>query len=203
MTFIISHRGIFDSENTSLESIKKCIDNDIGLEIDLRINEDSIYISHDSKKPSLFFNDVCSILSNTNVQIALHIKELDVILNTLKILRKNKINNFFLFTIENYKISTDENFNVAYYANSFPNNISDKIIWCDESVTKWFNSESISNLKNKNNKLIAISQEIFTNCSLNNAESYWNFLYDLGFDGICTNFPMDCKSFFLRLGEKI
>ena len=182
MTFIISHRGIFDSKNTSLESIKKCIDNDIGLEIDLRINEGSIYISHDSEKSSLFFEDVCPILSNTDVQVALHIKELDVIPNTLEILKKNQIHNFFLFTVENHKIKGDENFNVAYYANSFPNDVSDKILWCDESVTKWFNSKSISELKNKNNKLIAISQEILNHCSVKDAESYWNFLYDLGFD---------------------
>ena len=112
------------------------------------------------------------------------------------------ITDFFLFTNENYKINRDENVNVAYYANSMPTDISDEIIWCDESIEKWFNSESISKLKNENNKLIAISQEILTNCSLKDVKSYWNFLYDLGFDGICTNFPKDCKSFFLGLGEK-
>ena len=34
MNSIISHRGIFDSQETSLDSIQKCIDNEIGLEIE-------------------------------------------------------------------------------------------------------------------------------------------------------------------------
>ena len=84
-----------------------------------------------------------------------------------------------------------------------PNNISDQIIWCDESIKKWFNHDSISQLKNKNNQLIAVSQEIFTNCSLDDAKLYWKFLSKLGFNGICTNFAKDCKSLMMKMGEKI
>ena len=31
MNSIISHRGTYDSENTSLESIKNCVEKDIGI----------------------------------------------------------------------------------------------------------------------------------------------------------------------------
>ena len=203
MNSIISHRGIFDSEETSLNSIQNCIDNDIGIEIDLRLDEDSVYVSHDPCEPSLFFEDVCSCLINSNVQVALHIKELDVITPCLEILKKNNITDFFLFTVENHKIQQDEYQKIAHYANILPNNISDQIIWCDESIKKWFNHDSISQLKNKNNQLIAVSQEIFTNCSLDDAKLYWKFLSKLGFNGICTNFAKDCKSLMMKMGEKI
>ena len=203
MNSIISHRGTYDSENTSLESIKNCIDKNIGIEIDLRLNKDSVYVSHVPCEPSLFFEDICSYLTNSDVQIALHVKELDAIEPSLKILKKKNISNFFLFTIENHKIQQKENFQIAYYAKSMPYDISDTIIWCDESVKKWFNVETISALKNKNNQLIAISQEILTHCSLDDAQSYWKFLFELGFDGICTNFAKDCKSFITGMGDRI
>ena len=99
MNSIISHRGTYDSENTSLESIKNCVEKDIGIEIDLRLNKDTVYVSHDLCEPSLFFEDICSYLTNTNVQIALHIKELDAIAPSLKTLKKKNVSNFFLFTI--------------------------------------------------------------------------------------------------------
>ena len=203
MNSIISHRGIFDSEETSLNSIQNCIDNNIGIEIDLHLNKDAVYVSHNPCEPTLFFEDVCSCLINSNVQIALHIKELDVITPGLQILKKNNITNFFLFTIENHKIQQNENPKIAYYANTMPNNISNQIVWCDESIKKWFNFNSISELKNKNNQLIAISQEILTNCSLDSAKLYWKFLLELGFDGICTNFAKDCKSFITGMGDRI
>ena len=203
MNSIISHRGTFDSENTSLESIKNCIENDIGIEIDLRINKDSVYVSHDPCEPSLFFDEICSYLRNSDVQVALHIKELDAIEPSLKILKEKNISNFFLFTIENHKIQQKENFQIAYYANNMPYDVTNKIVWCDESIKKWFETETISELKNKNNQLIAISQEILTNCSLDDAKLYWKFLFKLGFDGICTNFAKDCKSLMMGMGEKI
>jgi len=203
MNSIISHRGTYDSENTSLESIKNCVEKDIGIEIDLRLNKDTVYVSHDPCEPSLFFEDICSYLTNTNVQIALHIKELDAIAPSLKTLKKKNVSNFFLFTSENHKIQQKEDFQIAYYANIMPHDVSDQIIWCDESIKKWFNTETISELKNKNNQLIAISQEILTNCLLDAAQSYWKFLFELGFDGICTNFAEDCKSFIMGMGERI
>ena len=84
-----------------------------------------------------------------------------------------------------------------------PHDTSNTIIWCDESIKKWFNAKIVSALKNKNNQLIAVSQEIFTNCSLDDAQSYWKFLFELGFDGICTNFAKDCKSFITGMGDRI
>ena len=203
MKTIISHAGIFDTKDTSVESIKKCVTNDIGIEIDLRLKKDSVYVSHDVCQPSLFFDDVCSCLVNTKIQKALHIKELDAITPTLETLAKYKINNFFLFTVENHKFQQNHNVELAYYANTYPQKMTNKIIWCDESIKKWFNQDSISKLKNNHNQLIAISQEILTNCSLDKTKSYWTLLCELGFDGICTNYVKECKSFLKKLGEEI
>ena len=203
MNTIISHAGIFDTDTTSIESIKKCVTNNIGIEIDLRLKNDSVYVSHDVCPPSLFFDDVCLCLVNTKIKKALHIKELDAVTPALEILAKHKINNFFLFTEQNHKFKQNDNFDLAYYANTYPQKITNKIIWCDESIKKWFNHDSISKLKNNHNQLIAISQEILTHCSLDKAKSYWTLLCELGFDGICTNYAKECKSFFKELGGKI
>ena len=114
MKTIISHAGIFDTEDTSVESIKKCVTNNIGIEIDLRLKNDSVYVSHDICSPSLFFDDVCSCLVNTKIKKALHIKELDAVTPALEILAKHKINNFFLFTEQNHKFKQNDNFDLAY-----------------------------------------------------------------------------------------
>ena len=94
MNTIISHTGIFDTDTTSIESIKKCVTNNIGIEIDLRLKNDSVYVSHDICPPSLFFDDVCSCLVNTKIKKALHIKELDAVTPSLKSLKKKNVSNF-------------------------------------------------------------------------------------------------------------
>ena len=66
----VSHRGIFDTKETSIESIKKCIQNDISIEIDLRIKNNEVYVAHDVVKPELFFEDVCSCLMGSKTQNA-------------------------------------------------------------------------------------------------------------------------------------
>jgi glycerophosphoryl diester phosphodiesterase len=200
MNSIISHRGIFDTKETSIESIKKCVQNDIGIEIDLRIKDNLLYISHDMEKPSLFFDEVCSVLIKSKSQNAFHIKEYDAIDPTIDMLKKYGIKNCFLFTTDDYKLKENDIVGSASYLNS-PQDIFNKILWCDESVSKWFIPEVISNLKHNNNNLIAISEEILTNCSVNIAKLYWNSLNKMGFDGICTNYPLECKSFFVNVDK--
>ena len=196
----ISHRGIFDTKETSIKSIKKCIENNISIEIDLRIKNDDVYVSHDINQPELFFEDVCSCLMKSKTQNAFHIKEHNVINPALKILRRYKIDNYFMFSTDNHILEENGVQNIARYVNT-QENAFNQILWCDESIKNWFNPGAISNLKNKKNHLIAISLEILTDCSVDNSKSYWDSLYKMGFDGICTDYPKECKSFFMGLGE--
>ena len=83
---IIKHRV-----NTSKE-LKK-VDKDFGVEIDLRSNNKTIYLHHDPfKKGELFSNWV----KNFNHKlVVLNVKEEGLEKKILKILRRNKVRNFF------------------------------------------------------------------------------------------------------------
>ena len=198
MLEIISHRAICNSDESSLVGIKNCIKFNFGIELDIRNNENDVYISHDKSSNALLLKDACSYLKNSNIKKFFHIKEHYAIDKTLLLISKFNLKNYFLFCVENNDILSSKNIPTADYINKKPFMTNSKILWCDETKEKWFDEKIISQLHQQQKILYGHSIELIRNSSLIEIQNEWKRLNDLGFDGICTNFPLECSKF---LGE--
>ena len=206
MIEIFAHRAIFDLQENTLQGIKKYMQLNIGLELDLRINKKGVYMSHDKTGQGESFDEACRTLKNSNCKIALHIKELDAVTEIIKIINKHSINNnCFLFDTDYERICSlvRRNVEVAFYASQKPENIRARILWCDEVRAPWYNKETISNLHKENKTLYAVSKELINSHTKSEIISDWDRLLDLGFDGICTNHPIELASYVSKKGDKL
>lgn len=195
MLEIISHRGICNSEESSLAGIQNCIKFNFGLELDLRKNENNVYISHDKLSNGLLLEDTCSFLKNSTTKIFFHIKELSALDETLELLSKFDVKNFFIFNTENNELFLKKNIPTADYINKKPTKTHSKILWCDETKEEWFDKEIISDLHKQNKILFAHSLELIKDSTFSEIKQEWKRIDSLGFDGLCTNFPLECSKF--------
>ena len=105
MIEIFAHRAIFNGIENSAKSIPYYKKLGIGIELDLRYNNNQVYISHDPTNNGDFFEDVCKQYDKSSIKLALHIKENEALNPTIKILEKYSIKNYFLFNTENFEYS--------------------------------------------------------------------------------------------------
>lgn len=197
---ILSHGALLNSNYNTLEGVKYYTQRKIGIELDLRIKKNIVYMSHDSSHNGDFFEEACKILVNSKMKLALHIKEIDAVKETLRLIKKYAIENYFLFSTDNNPdFSKLVNVKLrGFYATTTPSNVNEKILWCDEVNSKWYNEKIISNLHKENKTLYSISKELIEPCEIDKIKSEWKRLKTLKFDGICTNYPIECLSFFTR-----
>lgn len=190
MIDIFSHRALFHKVENSKKGIINCIQLGFGLELDLRCDSRGVYLSHDLSGTGELFSDVCSFLKDSKSPIALHIKELECVENTVDILYQYDVKNCFLFDSDyEYILKKSSKFEVAFYANSKPQKTNAKIFWCDEIKEKWYSKNLIEKLHYEGKILYAVSRELVMPSSLPEIVDDWKRLIELGFDGICTNFP--------------
>ena len=196
---IFSHRAILDANENSLEGISNCLKYNFSLELDLRYNQD-VYLSHDKKFSNILFEDACKILQNSNSYIALHMKEVSAIHDTIEIIKDYSLeNNSFLFMTDiDYNIIkniVNNNFQIAYYTSIAPPITDSTFYWCDEIKSKWYDKKIIENLHANNILCIAMSPELINQVNKQEIYSEWERLINLDFDGICTDFPLELKHF--------
>jgi len=190
MLEIFAHRALLNGVENHVETIPHFKKLNIGIELDLRYCERGPYISHDISEKGDLFEDVCKICSNSNIRMALHIKEIEAINDTIKLLKKYSLKNYFLFNTENYDLSkrVDENF-VASYVTKKQDKKDTNLLWCDEIGEKWYTSELISDLHKQKKIIYGMSLEVVKTCNESEIIKEWERLIDLGIDGICTKFP--------------
>ena len=187
---IFAHRILFNGIENNIDAIPHFNKLGIGIELDLRFGKNGVYISHDKTKDGISFESACKICQNTNIRMALHIKEVDVMENVIKLLKKYRLKNYFLFDTENFNLQNkiDEK-KVASYITKKQDQKNTYILWCDEIGEKWFTKKSILELQ-KNNKIIyGMSLEIVKTCNEHEIVEEWRRLIDLGLDGVCTKYP--------------
>jgi hypothetical protein len=191
MIEIIAHRALFNGQENKIECIKHYKKLGIGVELDLRYGKNGVYMSHDVKDNGELFETACKLCSNSKIKMALHIKEIKVVKETIEILKKYSIHNCFLFDTEGNDISKIMNeFDVAEYVNQKYDNLQQKILWCDETGKKWYDKNYISNMHKNNKILYAMSFEVVnTDYKEDEMISEWKRLIELGIDGICTKQP--------------
>ena len=204
MKQIFAHRALMNSQEHSFEGISYFAELGLAMELDLRNSSAGIYLSHDHTGKGILFNDICPILSKSDSLIALHIKELEVLPNIFELVNKFKLKNFFIFDSDFERMcSVFDNQYVGFYANMTPQNKhSAKILWCDEIKENWYSIQNIENLHKQNKILYSVSRELITSSSMDEIRSEWFRLIKLGFDGICTNYPLEIQKFWIEVEKK-
>lgn len=196
---IIVHRAISASKGNTIEGVKQNIQHGFGIEIDLRMKENIIYLAHDKIDSTEFFEDMCRILQKSQNKFALHVKEYGLVPQIIKLCKKYVLQNVFVFSTDNENLSKYmKEIQIALYVNSNPENVKEKILWCDETQEKWFNEKTILKLHQENKKLYAMSKELIKKSTKKEIYQEWERLKNLEIDGICTEYPYELLSFLNR-----
>tara|TARA_Y100000817_G_C16802188_1_gene520221 strand:- start:629 stop:1237 length:609 start_codon:yes stop_codon:yes gene_type:complete len=190
MIEIFAHRAIFNGIENSAKSIPYYKKLGIGIELDLRYNNNQVYISHDPTNNGDFFEEVCKQYDKSSIKLALHIKENEALNPTIKILEKYSIKNYFLFNTENFEYSNlVDKTKIADYVVKQDQNIKAKILWCDELQNKWYSEKIVKNLHERKKLIYVMSLEVLEKCDEKSVYLEWERLINLGVDGICTKYP--------------
>jgi len=202
MKEILAHMAMYNCKANTVDGIKNYSELGFGSELDLRYGKNGVYLSHAISETGDLFEDVCKVLTNSKIRIALHIKELEAVKQTLELLKKYSVGNFFFVNTDYKKIHSviNEEIVIAFYANERPINVNEKILWCDEVKSKWYDKDIILNFHKQNKVLYAMSKELIKPCDKSEIELEWERLVKLGFDGLCTNYPIECFNFLKRGG---
>jgi len=196
MIDIFVHRAILDGKENSKDGVVKYIQLGFGIELDLRCDSRGVYLSHDPSNYGELFSNVCSLLKNSKSLLALHIKELSCIEKIVELLKKHDLTNCFLFDSDyDFILNKSSNYEVAFYADCRPKKVGAHKLWCDEIKEKWYSKNLIEKLHDEGKILYAVSRELVMPSSFTEIVDDWQRLLELGFDGICTNYPEEIKNF--------
>jgi hypothetical protein len=187
---IIKHRinTINDIKNT---------DTSLGAEIDLRSCNGKIYLSHDPFKSGTEFSKWLKFFKHKF--IVLNVKEEGLEEKIIKILKKNKIKNFFFHDqtfstmLKNMK-KTKVSIRYSEYEKLKKTNYLFKFIkwiWIDHFTKFDLNKKFYLYLKKKKVKICIVSPELVNQKSYNKILKLKNFLKknNLKIDAICTKYP--------------
>lgn len=206
---ILSHKGFWGNHKVpnSLQSIKKSLNHDFGVEFDIRDYREELVVSHDlpnnsTNKLEEIFYYYCSI--DSDLPLALNIKAngLQTILS--KLIRKYKIINYFIFdaSVPDMLVYLNEGFNVftrqseyetqpCFYKESMG-------VWLDEFDIHWINYKILDKHLSENKKVCIVSPELHGRNFVNEWEYYHEYdkLNNTNELMICTDFPAKAKEFF-------
>ena len=195
MLEIFAHRILHNGIENNVKAISFFEKLNIGIELDVRYGEYGVYISHDVTQKGILFEDLCKNHSKSKIRMALHIKEINAVDETIRLLKKYSLNNYFLFNTEHHDLTeiVDKN-HVASYVNKKHSRKNTNLLWCDEIDEKWYTKEIISDLHKKNKILYGMSLEVVKICNEDEMIKEWKRLIELGIDGICTKYPEKLNS---------
>ncbi len=196
MLEIFTHRILHNGIENNIKAISFFKKLDIGIELDLRYGESGVYVSHDITQKGILFENLCKEYSKSKIKMALHIKEIKVVKETILLLKKYSLNNYFLFNTEYNDLTEmiDKNY-VASYVSQKQDKKNTNLLWCDEINEKWYTKETIFDLHKNNKILYAMSLEVVKRCNENEMIREWERLIELKIDGICTKYPEKLMKF--------
>jgi hypothetical protein len=175
----------------------KTISKDFGVEIDLRSHKNEIYLHHDPfKKGELF---TAWIKSYNHKLIVLNIKEEGLENKILKILKKNKIKNYFFHDQTFSSLLKSKNkINVSLRYSEYEglkktNELFDKIkwLWIDNFNEIKLKKKFYLFLKKKKVKICIVSPELVNKNRLNEIKKLFLYFKRNNFfiDAVCTKNP--------------
>lgn len=172
---IFSHRGIgFGEKENSLEAISKAVEQGFSVEVDLRLKNNHIILSHDSsvriEDKSNFSNILKIARSNPKIFFALHLKE-----NSADLFKKSadsikEYRNCFLFVtdfdqdkfiINSSKIVKRENLALYVTSKGVNLDLAEKVgsFWLDETKDNIYGD--LDHFISFNKRIICCSPELF------------------------------------------
>jgi len=195
MLEIFAHRILHNGIENNIEAVSLFEKLDIGIELDLRYGEYGAYISHDVTRTGILFEDFCKKYFKSKIKMALHIKEIEAVNGTIRLLKKYSLNNYFLFNTEYHDLTemTDQK-HIASYMSQKQDRQNTNLFWCDEINEQWYTKKIISDLHKKKKILYGMSLEVVKTCTESEMIREWNRLIELGIDGICTKYPEKLNS---------
>ena len=167
---IIAHRGLWKkkSEQNTIKSINEALNNDYGIETDIRDYRKKIVVSHDMPSNKiLYLEKVFQLYKKNNCKniIALNIKADGLQLELNKLIRKYNIRNYFIFDMsipESIKyLST--NLRVYMRLSEYEKNyqkLSFNGLWIDQFKGEWIKPNEIENLLRKKIDICLVSSEL-------------------------------------------
>ena len=207
---ILAHRGFWSKEieQNTLKSFEMSLQNDFGVEMDLRDMLEDIVISHDiPNKSSLFLNDFFMLYRNfsNQVPLALNIKA-DGLQDLLEsFLKKHNIKNYFVFdmSVPDALIYLKLGFNVFTRQSEYEQQPSFYEqacgVWMDEFNDHWINESVIRRHLDNDKKICIVSPELHKR----EFEKEWTEYKKISdrLDNrdnlmICTDYPLKAKEFF-------
>ena len=190
MLEIFAHRILHNRIENNIEAVSLFEKLDIGIELDLRYGENGAYISHDVTHAGVLFEDFCKKYAKSKIKMALHIKEIEVTNEIIRLLKKYSLNNYFLFNTEYQDLTKiiDKKY-VASYISQKEDKKNTNLLWCDEINEQWYTKEIISDLHKKNKIIYGMSLEVVKTCNESDMIEEWKRLVGLRIDGICTKYP--------------
>ncbi len=203
---IICHRGFWKKlfEQNSIDSLKKAINSNFGVEFDVREYKSKLVISHDipnDHSPSLnkflhFYH-----LKNKNLYLAINIKTDGISDILLKSLNKYKINKYFVFDMSAPEQILYWKKKIKFFSR-FSDLESSPILynqsqglWIDNFNIKKFNYKLVNDCVRKNKKICFVSPEIHKR----NYSDFWKYIkkynnYKNSF--LCTDLFLKADIFF-------
>jgi hypothetical protein len=210
---ILSHRGYWkiESEKNTLIAFERSFRLGFGTETDFRDFNGRIVISHDVPTTGgnwIYAEDFfeCYKSFDLSLPLALNIKS-DGIQELLgEILRKYKIENYFVFdmSIPDTIGYLKSGFNVFTRQSEFEPNPAflDEVkgIWLDEFVQHWISKDLILNYLNQGKILCLVSPDLHKRNYYTEWETYKNIEIktndQFGNLWLCTDYPETAKSYF-------
>tara|TARA_B110000263_G_C15159886_1_gene441928 strand:+ start:187 stop:831 length:645 start_codon:yes stop_codon:yes gene_type:complete len=209
---IISHRGLWHKplEQNTLISFKNSIDNNFGFEIDIRSFNGNLVVSHDPlniKKKFIDFKDILTYHKkvNSDVIVAINVKEDG--LNTLikQALKEFKIKNYFVFDMSIPDMITYSKSNINFYTRQseyekYPALYDEASgVWLDEFYQHWIDEKIVQSHISNGKNLCIVSPDLHKRDFINEWEEYKKILFSSNQSDqlmICTDYPEKAEKFF-------
>ena len=204
---IISHRGLWNNLNEKNTNIAfhSSFKNKFGTETDIRDYNGNLVISHDiADANSLKFEEFITIYNQyQHKTLALNIKSDCLSTNLSYLLKKHKIENYFVFDMSipdtiNYK-NVGLNFYIrqSEYEINLPFYEECTGIWLDCFNSIWYNESNILSHIRNNKKVCIVSSDLHKRDN----NILWNMLsekelYKIDNLILCTDYPLEAQKYF-------
>jgi len=205
---IIAHRGFWiNQENkNSINSFKRALSNNFGIETDVRDYCGKLVISHDiPTQDSIGFDDFLKIYCeyNKNTTLAINIKSDGLAEMIGESLNRFGIDNYFVFDMSFPDLFVFLNKNITTYARLSEFEQEKQIlegckgIWLDEFYKNWFDNTLIEHYIDRGFNICIVSPELHGRTYKHVWEKYrlLEFKYKENVS-ICTDYPDIAKKFF-------
>ena len=170
---ILSHRGLWkiNSEGNTFNSVKESIDNSFGFEVDVRSFNNDLIVCHDplmQTDKAFHFREILNYYRkvNSDVTIAINIKEDGLSLLVKSVLENFNIKKYFVFDMSVPDTISYANSGIKYFTRQSEYEISPSLydkadgIWLDEFKKHWITDEILISHLDNNKKVCIVSPEL-------------------------------------------